>query len=417
MSTNPVEKGASSVPASDSLSSNSADLIDLENLLGSQKITTTNDLIDTDGCDMIHPAPINYTSVDWLRATTNIMDNFYYFAKHAIKASQDLGLMVTDLSKGHLGYTHSFAISIKSSDSKILKRVGTLAFSPDVKHGTNGGMFELTGTGCNIFQANFHYWHGLFIAMSKTKLRFTRIDIALDIKNNIGYNYMKVNHMTVPTLCREGDEEGLFTADRAPIPSSFNQYGNWSDMLFSRISIDEYDPTIHCPKGLTGYFGSQASSNYWRVYEKGKEQLGSAEKAAPTSIGAVELSWIRVERQITRKNKEVISLEAMLYPDRYFIRGFSGVEKLLNGWIDYNRGNPVVPAPYESFVSKVKSSIAKKVFWGRRAYGSLVRTFLNEGMETEQIIEVLVRKEGVKGHVEGHLDIDELIEKSACFPT
>jgi DNA relaxase NicK len=283
--------------------------------------------------------------------------------------------------------------------------------------GTNGGMFELTGSGCNIFQANFNYWYGLFIALSKTKLRFTRLDIALDIKNNIGYNFMKQSNMTVPTLCRDGDEKKLFTADRAPSKSNFNQYGDWSDMLFSRISIDEYDPSIHCPKGLTGYFGSQASSNYWRVYEKGKEQLGSAEKAAPTSIGAVELSWIRIERQITRKNKEVISLEAMLYSDRYFIRGFSGVEKLFNSWVDYNNGTTVIPAPYESFVAKVKSSIAKKVFWGRRAYGSLIRTLVNEGMKAEQIIEILMRKEGVKEHVEGHLDIEELIERSSSFPT
>ena len=397
--------------------SKSVDLIDLDNLLGSENITSTKGLIDTDGFDAIYPAPFNYTSVDWLRATTNIMDNFYHLAKHVIMASKHLGLKVTDLSKGHLGYTHSFAINIKSSDAKTLKRVGTLAFSPDTRQGTNGGMFELTGSGCNIFQANFSYWHGLFIALSKTKLRFTRLDIALDIKNNIGYNYMKQGNMTVPTLCRDGDEEGLFTADRAPRKSNFNQYGDWSDMLFSRISIDEYDPSIHCLKGLTGYFGSQASSNYWRVYEKGKEQLGSAEKAAPASIGVVELSWVRIERQITRKNKEVISLEAMLYCDRYFIRGFSGVEVLLNSWIDYNKGNAVVPAPYESFVSKVRSSIAKKVFWGRRAYGSLVRTLINEGMKAEQIIEMLARKEGVKGHVEGHLDIDELVNRSSYFPT
>lgn len=397
--------------------SNSVDLIDLDNLLGSEKITTTNDLIDTDGFDMIHPAPFNYTSVDWLRATTNNMDDFYYFAKHAITASQELGLVVTDLSKGHLGYTHSFAISIRSSDAAILKRVGTLAFSPNVLVGNKGGMFELTGAGCNVFQSNFAYWYGLHIALSKTKLRLTRIDIALDFKNNIGYNYMGQNGITVPTLCHKGVEEGLFTADRSPIPSSFNQYGDWSEMLFGELSIDDYDPVIHSPKGLTGYFGSQASSNYWRVYEKGKEQLGSAEKALSGSISAVDLSWIRIERQITRKNKEVINLESMIYCDRYFIRGFSKVEALLNSWVDYNRGTTVVPAPYESFVSKVKSSIAKKVFWCRRAYGSLIKTLVNEGMEAEQIIEILSRKTGVKDHVNGHLDIDELMLKANLYPT
>jgi DNA relaxase NicK len=294
--------------------------------------------------------------------------------------------------------------------------VGTLAFSPDVLVGNNGGMFELTGSGCNVFQANFKYWYGLHIALSKTKLRITRIDLALDIKNNIGYNYMAENEITVPTLCREGYNEDLFKADRAPCAASFNQYGDWSRMLFGDLSIDSYDPSIHSPKGITGYFGSQASSNYWRIYEKGKEQLGSAENAAPASISVVDLAWIRVERQITRKNKQVINLEAMLYCDRYFIRGFSGVEALLNSWVDYNAGSAVVPAPYESFASKVKSSIIKKVFWGRRAYGSLINTLVNEGMKAEQIIEVLTRKTGVKGHVNGHLDIGEVLSQSACFP-
>lgn len=164
--------------------SQSVDLIDLDNLLGSANITTTRGLIDTDGFPMISP-PTNCTSVDWLRATTNIMDDYYHFAKHAITACKDLGLVVTDLSKGHLGYTHSFAINIKSSDSDVLKRVGTLAFSPNILVGNNGGMFELTGSGCNIFQANFNAWYGLHIALIKTKLRITRIDLALDFKNNI----------------------------------------------------------------------------------------------------------------------------------------------------------------------------------------------------------------------------------------
>jgi hypothetical protein len=49
-------------------------------------------------------------------------------------------------------------------------------------------------------------------------------------------------------------------------------------------------------------------------------------------------------------------------------------------------------------------------------YGSLINTLVNEGMKAEQIIEVLTRKTGVKGHVNGHLDIDEVLSQSACFP-
>ena len=395
----------------------SLDIIDLDNLLGSKNIHSTNGLIDTDGFKLISPPPVNYTSVDWLRATTTIMDDFYHFAKHAITACKNLGLMVTDLDKGHLGYTHSFAINIKSSDSDFLKRVGTLAFSPNILVGNKGGMFELTGSGCNVFQANFGYWYGLHIALSKTKLRITRADIALDFKDNVGFNFMQTNKITVPTLCREGVEDGLFTADRSPKKSLFNQYGDWSDMLFNKITIDEYNPAIHSPNGITGYFGSQASSNYWRIYEKGKEQLGSAEKASSGSINEVDLSWIRVERQITRKNKEVISLDLMLYPDKYFIRGFAKVETLLNSWIAYNSGHTVTPAPYDSFASKVKSSIAKKVFWGRRAYGSLIKTLKNEGMEASEILDLLTRKKGVKGHVEGLLDTKELLFRASTFPT
>jgi DNA relaxase NicK len=331
--------------------------------------------------------------------------------------SKNLGMVVTNEGKGHLGYTNLFNINIKPEDSDVLKVVGRLAFSPDEKYGTHGGMLELTGSGCNIAQANWGIWYGLYIALKKTDMRLTRVDIAWDLKNNIGYNFMQHNNITVPTICKKGKLEGTFTADRAPKPSTFGQAGDWSDMTFSQLSVDDYDPTKHCPKGLTGYFGTRASSNYWRVYEKGKEQLGNAEDAAIGSIGEVDLSWIRIEREITRKNKEIIALEMMLDSDSYFVRGFSKLEELFNLWVDYNSGAPVSPAPYESFQAKVKSSITKKVFWGKRAYGSLIATLKAEGMKAEQIVDLLARKTGVKGHVNGHLDIGELIGRAALFPS
>ncbi len=391
------------------------DLIDLNNLLGSKDIELTKGLIDTAGYPIM-PQPSNFTSVDWLRATTTSMDDFYYLARHIITQSKALGLHVEDANKGNLGYTHSFVISIKSTDASTIKQVGILAFSPDKERGTHGGMFQLTGSGCNIFQANWNVWYGLYIALDTVGMRLTRIDLAWDIKGNIGFNFMKENNLTVPTVCKKGKLDGTFTADRAPKASTFSQAGDWSAMTFGELPVEDYDPAKHCPRGLTGYFGTRASSNYWRIYEKGKEQLGKAEDAALGSIDEVELSWIRIEREISRKNKEVIPLESMLHQDEYFVRGFSGVQELFNLWVDYNSGTPVIPAPYEAFTAKVKSSIAKKVFWGRRAYGSLIKTLQSEGMKAEQIIDLLMRKTGVKGHVNGLLDVDELIIRAERFP-
>ena len=349
----------------------------------------------------IQPDGQQVTMVDWLRVTTNDYEAFQQTMGDLAENGGILFEAGMDVKwkphKGMHGYAESASILIWKDNDYMT--VGNIAYS---KEGQNqGGMFELTGTGCKILQVEYPaLWLELYNVLAYHDWRVSRADVALDLAGA----YCQEHQFTVPKLFRDAKKNDLFKSDANKNPNmkaAIEPCGDWSDITVGEISIDDYEPVEHCPAGLTFYVGNRKSSDdFFRVYEKGKEILGK--QAEPDSI---DRSWVRIEHEMSRKGSgRTIPLDVMIRPDEYFCAGRSNVRAIMEAIRKDRELKAIQCWQREQFKKEKSLLLSRKVHWARYTYGRTVRTLINKGLTPEQIIDVLAREAGLKDFVFDLLD-------------
>ncbi len=302
----------------------------------------------------------------------------------------DMDVKWTD--KGMHGYDSSASILIWKDNDYLT--VGHIAKAESGRN--KGGLLELTGTGCKVLQLEHPaLWLELFNLLQYHDWRISRVDVALDLHGE----YAREMGYTVPKLLLQAKNSGLFQSDRLRNPNmkqSFSMAGDWSDLAIGNITPETYDPLEHCHAGLTAYVGNRKSADdFFRVYEKGKELLGGM--AEPESI---DRGWIRIEHEMSRKaTGRNIPLEVMLRPDAYFAESRSGVRTILDAVRERQSLEAALTYQREQFKREKGLLLSKKLHWARHSYGRLVRTLVEKGMDSSEIVDMLSRISGLKEFV------------------
>lgn len=365
------------------------------------------------------PERADLVSVDWIRGSVLNGKDMHRFTEFMIKHLQDFGFKIKDADKGHLGYKHSFNILRKATDGTD-EHVGRFAMTFDESSSNDGGMFELTGAGCQYLRTSWEHWFRMFEAMKKCYFRLSRVDYALDFNGNIGYNFMRTEKVNVPVLAEKGKNDGLFRSDwvlNKNHDQTINLAGDWTPLALNSVSPSDYLAENYADNGLTAYFNKIDSQNYFRVYEKGKQMMAGVEKAATGAVSPVDLSWVRIERQVNRtNNKKHIELESLIDPDPYFARGYSKLQGLFDLWVEYNNVPEVPPANYNNPAKrKVTNSLAKKTFWAMRSTGKLVKTLVDVGYKAQEIVDILIGEKGLKDYIPDLLSVEGFNDQCKQF--
>ena len=341
----------------------------------------------------IQPDGQQVTMVDWLRVTTNDYEAFQQTMGDLAENGGILfeaGMDVTwKPHKGMHGYAESASILIWKDNDYMT--VGNIAYS---KEGQNqGGLFELTGTGCKILQVEYPaLWLELYNLLAYHDWRVSRADVALDLLGA----YCQEHGITVPKLFRDAKKNDLFKSDANKNPNmkaAIEPCGDWSDITVGEIKIDDYDPLQHCPAGLTMYVGSRKSSDdFFRVYEKGKEILGK--QAEPESV---DRGWIRIEHEMSRKaSGRTIPLDVMIRPDEYFCAGRSNVRAIMEAIRKDRELKAIQCWQREQFKKEKSLLLSRKVHWARYTYGRTVKTMRDLNWSDADIVDALMREAGLK---------------------
>ncbi len=341
----------------------------------------------------IQPDGQQVTMVDWLRVTNNDYEAFQQTMGDLAENGGILfeaGMDVTwKPHKGMHGYAESASILIWKDNDYMT--VGNIAYS---KEGQNqGGLFELTGTGCKILQVEYPaLWLELYNLLAYHDWRISRLDIALDLSGA----YCQEHQFTVPKLFRDAKKNDLFKSDANKNPNmkaAIEPCGDWSDITVGEIKIDDYDPLQHCPAGLTMYVGSRKSSDdFFRVYEKGKEILGK--QAEPESV---DRGWIRIEHEMSRKaSGRTIPLDVMIRPDEYFCAGRSNVRAIMEAIRKDRELKAIQCWQREQFKKEKSLLLSRKVHWARYTYGRTVKTMRDLNWSDADIVDALMREAGLK---------------------
>ena len=347
---------------------------------------------------------LNITKIDWLRLTNTDLQAF----EHTMSEVEgnggilsNAGIEVRWSEKGLHGYTQSAKLVIKRDNDTLT--VGHIAMA---ETGSNeGGMFELTGVGCKLYQLQYpDLWLELYTLFQYFDWRISRTDIALDLPGQ----YCLDKGYTVPALFQQAVTNNLFKSEmnrNTKMKQSYSMAGDWSPLVVGGVDPEAYDPLKHCPAGLTAYVGSRkGSASFYRIYEKGKELLGA--KAEPESI---DRAWVRVEEEMTRKNGRTIPLDIMLRPDEYFAINRPKARALMHEYRETLDLGQLEQAQLSQFKREKSLSVAKKVYWAKHSYGRLFRTLVDKGIDYAEIIDWLTRSDGLKECI---FDIDEVEQTS-----
>lgn len=344
-------------------------------------------------CEVIQrPA---YSSVDWLKCTQPNKDHFTKFCEKAFPYLKNAGMEVYDAEKGMNGYKHSFAVVYQG------ERVGT--FAADEKM---GGLFELTGTGCGLLQANWYEWCRMICSLKTSGFGITRLDVCVDLQGVGWHNY----GVTIPKMLRMVKKEGfLQVGTGAGNSPGINQFGDWTGMLDDEWDYSTYRPYLHSPDGLSFGIGKRNSANSFMVYEKGKEQFGKGMSKVRHSVTD---SWVRVERRFTRgrgDSKVMIDFDFAVLCDRALFYRCPSLEKFVEDFYDW-RGRHGMGKPQAGNIdlvkvgTNIKNRILKKTFWAAQHAGALVTTLLKIGFDHVQIVEMLSSGKLIKGYIDDITD-------------
>lgn len=285
--------------------------------------------------------------------------------------------------------------------------VGSIAYAEEGSH--EGGLFELTGKGCQLFQVEYPgLWDELHDVLNEVKCpheqigwRIARVDMALDCVGE----FALAHQITVPRLYKLGNFEGFFKSDLARNPlmsQTFTPVGDWSDFINGVLTPEEYDPLKHAPLGLTGYVGVRKSADdFIRFYEKGKQLLGK--DAEPISA---DRAWVRIEHEMSRKSTgREIPFDVLLNSDHYFCANRSRVRQIMNDLRAFFFLADTASWKRKLFSREKMLMISKKIHYARHAYGRLIRTMVEDlALSPLVIVNTLIRSQSLKEFV---LDVDD----------
>ena len=340
--------------------------------------------------------PSSITKIDWLRATVQDVELFRHTLSSlegvkGIFASANVEVFWTE--KGLHGYDKSAKLFIRTDDE-----VMTMGHIATAERGRNeGGMLELTGKGCQWLQLNYWgLWLEIMDLLESFEWRLSRVDIALDLPGQ----YCEEMNYSVPKLFRSAVYEKLFQSEKLRNPNmkqSYSMAGDWSSLTIGTVTPDSYDPLIDCPAGLTAYVGSRkGSADFFRIYEKGKELLGSA--AEPESI---DRAWVRIEHEMSRKGTgREMPINIMIKPDEYFCIDRPAVREIMNLYRESLALDEKEQVQLSNYNREKGLSLGKKMHWAKFSYGRLFKTMVDKGHEYEKIIEWLSRDKGLKEFID-----------------
>lgn len=259
-----------------------------------------------------------YASIDWLTATTSRIDQFEKFIKKFMPLLRGHGFKFFDTGRGLNGYTNCWQITWYDD---VCGQICADSLNK------NGGMFQLTGKGCQILQARWDLWCLLVAGLNEYGLNIKRLDIAADFKGSV---WDKFDFNLVDFL--RAYQGGMFTiGSGCGAKPDYSVIGDTADLI---LGDGSYNPNVQCPNGITLNIGSSTSVNSWCVYEKGKQLAGKNPDRYDGSLS----SWVRVERRIrsgSGRGKVVIPFEFAVSPDSALVYNCEGVKSFVDSWLDF----------------------------------------------------------------------------------
>jgi DNA relaxase NicK len=364
--------------------------------------------------DQSHEPQIS--KIDWLRATVRgqstmfmVDDIIDILTTDQIHDGLDSDLSVRSALGGLHGYKSIRKVFFWANNELV--NAGAIAYTDDPLDSNCGVMIDFSGSLCTYLQNNHpQKWRDLINYLAGYGWRLSRVDLALDLDGT----YCRKHSLTVPVFMVMGMEQNWFSSSfsRNQQAMTTKQVGDWSWNAAgtkNAVNYQDYQPDKLAPNGLTAYFGSRKSPNFFRVYEKGKQLLGLADDAD----AAIDKWWVRIEQEIKRdKDGAALPYELLLEPDAWFGASRPNLRELLNDYRGYLLQNTIIAATRKRHQAKERSlSVKSKIFWARRAYGRLIHTLVSEGFESEEIVNELLRDKGLKNYV---YDIIQEIDAPIC---
>lgn len=340
------------------------------------------------------PLTANLTKVDWFRCSFNgdsslwllpdIMDELATLLPDAV---------FTSSPKRMMGYTDVTAISIWQDNQLI--QIGWVGVELAFSSSHCGVCVDLSGVGCTLAQKNLGLWQDWIYFVAGWRGRLTRVDLALDLMPE----YCKARAITVPWLASEAVKNDMFTSERLINKKNmtYNCVGDWTPLMMGQITLGEYNPENHSPKGLTFNIGARTSPIYWRCYEKGKQLLGQLKQ----TDASIDRNWVRLECEFKRdKDGANIPYELLIESDYWFVKDRPLLQDFLNAYREFLSENPIYCFAFIDFAKKEKElKLSKKIAWARRQYGRLVKTLNTIGFTNDEICTNLLGDKGLKDYI------------------
>lgn len=336
------------------------------------------------------PMPVN-AFCDYLRCTQPSTEHYQDFCSKAFPYFTKAGFDIVDTGGGMNGYPTAWALKFEGAVA------GHFCVSDRM-----GGLFELTGLGCRLVQANWNEWRKLTWSLCTLGFRITRLDVSVDFS---GYDWFHYD-VTLPQLLNLAKTESMFSVGGwARSTPTISTHGDWSDLSCGVITHDSYEPSKHCLSGLTFEVGKRGGQNQFVVYEKGKEQLG---RKLVKSLTEVEASAFRIERRFCRgsagKTRVEVDWDFTVLLDEAFVYNCAGLERFVNDFTEFKGGRnppPKAGIKIERIQKAQSNSLVKKAFHAMQQSGRVVNTLLYMGFSSDFIVNLLVNKDKM---VEGFVD-------------
>ena len=356
-----------------------------------EKFFTGHDFLD----EIVTHRPV-HTSIDWYRATNTDLNKFQLAMKKFTPLLVGVGFNFVKLDRGLGNYPMAYQIQFNG------RVCGSIcADDADLDDGNIGGMFDLTGAGCQLLQGRWDLWIALVVGLMDFGFNIKRLDVAADFKGSIWDEY-KVNILSFNDLVNEG----LLSTTSLGNKPDIGVFGSFSELMHKRIDSSTYDPKKHAVGGCTVNVGKRTSCSSWCLYEKGKEQAGKKPELYGDDRSL--FSWIRIERRFSQgsgRSKKEIPYHFALCPDQAFIYECKGIEKFLKGWSDFQVSKGVDPdlvsdpevvnldRPSMAATVSLKRSLVHSTQQASRA----LRTMFDLGIDVQEWVKRAMGDETIKG--------------------